>query len=148
VLLLKQRDREPEMREWVPMFPLGRWFDDLFRDADDQQLLKVEEFTENGTIVIRADMPGLDPDKDVDVTIEKGVLHIAAHRTEEQEKTEREFHRREIRYGEFVRSLVLPEGIDDAAIAATYENGILEVRVPIPTEPVKEPARQVPVTHS
>lgn len=146
--LLKHRERAPEVfRDW-PFGPLSlRWFDDLFTDADGAQLIMVDEFTEDGTLVVRAEMPGLDPEKDVEITVEAGMLHITATRTEEEETTERDFRRREIRYGSYARTLPLPNGVDEHAVKASYKGGMLEVRVPMPTEPTKEAATRVMVEH-
>ena len=95
-------------------------------------LIRIEETSEDGEIVVRAELPGIDPDKDVRVTLEDDVLTIHAERrdqrTEESEGTRRsEFH-----YGTLTRRLHVPRGIDPDAIAATYRDGILEVRVPAP----------------
>ena len=100
-------------------------------------MIRIEETTENGDVVVRAELPGIDPDKDVHVTLEDDVLTIHAERrdqrTEESEGTRRsEFH-----YGTLTRRLHVPRGIDPEAIAATYRDGILEVRVPAPA-PVAE----------
>ena len=148
--LLKHRDRSPDaIIEWpLALFPSWARFDEFFADTDGRRMIKVEEFTEDGTLVIRAELPGIDPDKDVEITIEGEVLHIAAHRREEEEKTERAFHRKEFRYGSFTRSLALPEGADASTVSATYVDGVLEVRVPLPEEPPKESAYRVPITQS
>ncbi len=148
--LIKHRERSPEVvREWpFGMFPSWRTLDELFRDPDGHQLIKVEEFSEGGTLVVRAELPGIDPDKDVEISVADGMLHITAERREEEEKTERSFHRRELRYGSFARSVVLPEGTDESSVTATYNDGILEVRVPLPTEPPRDEARRVPIARS
>jgi HSP20 family protein len=117
----------------------------MFRDLDSGQLIKVEEFTEDATLVIRAEIPGVDPEKDVEITVEGRMLHITAHRTEEEEKKERDFYRRELRYGSFERSIPLPEGADGQSVTATYGDGMLEVRIPLP-EPEKQEARRVTVS--
>ncbi len=98
-------------------------------------------------LVVRAEMPGIDPDKDVDITVSDGMLHISAERTEEEEKKGRHFHRRELRYGSFARSLPVPEGVDEQQISATYKDGMLEVRVPLPAAEAAKTARRVPVSH-
>jgi HSP20 family protein len=126
-----------------PAFP--RLFDDMFTDVEGREMIKVEQFTEDGTFVLRAEMPGIDPDKDVQITVDHDLLQIRAERREEEEKTERDFHRRELRYGSFARSVPLPEGVDDASITATYKDGILEVRAPVRAEAAEEEARKVPI---
>jgi len=115
----------------------GRW-PDLFRrplvvwpDTMDE-FLKVEQFHENGTLVVRAEIAGIDPDKDVEVTVTDGTLHIVAERREEESAEEKEYVRKEFRYGSFSRAITLPEGVSETDITATYKDGILEVRVPVP----------------
>ncbi len=88
--------------------------------------VRVEDFVEDGTYVLRAEMPGIDPDKDVTVSVEDDVLTIRGERREE----EKDKHHREFHYGSFTRSITLPKGVDAAEITATYTDGVLEVRVP------------------
>jgi HSP20 family molecular chaperone IbpA len=89
--------------------------------------IRVEDFEEEGKYVLRAEMPGVDPDKDIEVDVSGDVLTISGRRQEE----ERDKNHSEFRYGSFSRSLRLPPGSDRSSIAATYENGVLEVRVPV-----------------
>jgi HSP20 family protein len=109
--------------------------------------MHVEEFTEEGTLVIRAEMPGLDPEKDVEVSVVGDTLHITAERREEEESEGRDYARREFRYGAIHRELLIPKGLIDADVKATYKDGILEIRVPMPSE-VLETAKKIPVTTS
>lgn len=88
--------------------------------------VRVEDFVEEGTYVLRAEMPGIDPDKDVTVSVEDDTLTIRGERREE----EKDKHHREFHYGSFTRSITLPKGVDAAEITATYTDGVLEVRVP------------------
>ncbi|HET7486704.1 MAG TPA: Hsp20/alpha crystallin family protein [Acidimicrobiales bacterium] len=107
-----------------------------------EALIPVDEVREDGALVIRAEMPGIDPEKDVTITVTDGVLQIEAERRLEEKVEEKGYLRRELRYGTFVRSIALPEGVSDADISATYKDGILQVRVPIPAP---TPARTIPV---
>lgn len=109
--------------EWMRMMPFPR-----LREAGD--VIRVEEFRENGALVIRADLPGIDPDKDAEVTVSDGMLRIEAERHVEEKRQEKGYVRQELRYGALSRSLPLPAGADEAGITATYKDGILEVRVP------------------
>ena len=102
----------------------------------DRATIKVEEFTRDGRFVVRAELPGIDPEKDVDVSVTDGMLTIRAERKEEHT----EERRSEFVYGRFVRTLTLPSGVDESAITAEYKDGILEVSVPMP-EPVTAPTR-------
>lgn len=89
--------------------------------------VRVEDFTEEGTYVLRAELPGIDPDKDVELKVEGDMLTIRGERREEhKEKNHREFH-----YGSFRRTVTLPKGAKAGDITASYHDGVLEVRVPI-----------------
>lgn len=52
-------------------------------------LIRVEEYREDGTLVVRADLPGIDPDKDVELTVADGMLHIQAERRQEEKREEK-----------------------------------------------------------
>jgi HSP20 family protein len=148
-MTLKRAESDTESsHEWwpVPMFPLWRSFSDLLRDEQGRRMFAVEEFTQNGTLVVRAELPGIDPDKDVEVTVRDGDLHITAERSEEHEQHGRHFRRREMRYGSFARTIALPDGVDESKVEASYKDGILEVRVPVPTASQRHEPRKVAVT--
>ena len=108
---------------------LADWFDTLlpadFGWRGEIHTMRIEESVEDGILRIRAELPGMDPDKDIDVSIRDGVLTIEAMR---EETTERE-HRSEFFYGKFMRSLTLPPNADESSISAEYKDGILEVKV-------------------
>jgi HSP20 family protein len=108
-------------------------------------MIRVEEYQEDGTLVVRADLPGIDPDKDVELTVADGMLRIEAERRMEEKKEGKGYLRQEVRYGSFSRSLPLPAGVTGADITATYKDGILEIRIPGPT---REPARKIAISKS
>lgn len=108
-------------------------------------LVKVDEYTEGDALVIRADLPGIDPEKDVEISVEDGLLHVAAERREEEKTEERSYVRREIRYGSFTRDLPLPKGVSEGDVTACYKDGLLEIRVPMPSGEVVE-AKKIPVS--
>lgn len=112
----------------------------------DRGWLRVEQFTDDGTLVVRAELPDIDPEKDVELSVADGVLHIEAHREDKTEHKDAEVYRSEFRYGSFVRNIPLPERTRDEDIAATYKDGILEVRAPLAEEPA-EAVRKVPISH-
>ena len=93
--------------------------------------IHIEDFVEEDAYVVRAELPGLDATKDIDVSAAGGVLTITAKR----EETTKEQHRTEFHYGSFTRAITLPTGADAEKIAAKYEKGILEVRVPLAATP-------------
>src|SRR6185295_5463852 len=81
--------------------------------------------------VLRADLPGLS-EGDVAIELEDNVLTVSGERTAEHEDKKEGFYRMERSFGQFRRSLTLPEGIDAERIAATFDKGVLEVRIPKP----------------
>jgi HSP20 family protein len=103
--------------------------------------LRMEDYVEDGTYVLRAELPGVDPEKDIDVTVSKGILTISAHR---QEKAEGK-HRSEFRYGAFARSVTLPEGADEDRIRASYDRGVLEVVVNLKDQAAVQADKRIPV---
>jgi HSP20 family protein len=88
-------------------------------------LMRLEDEMEDGRYVLRAELPGIDPAKDVDITVSNGQLTIKAERTEKKEAKGRS----EFCYGSFVRSVTLPSGASEEDIKATYDKGILTVSV-------------------
>ena len=95
-------------------------------------LLRVDEYTKDGTLVIHAELAGVDPARDVDVTVEHGILRIAAERRDEKTVDDKAYRRRGLRHGAFRRELVLPEGATADDVKAAYKDGILEIRVTVP----------------
>lgn len=101
--------------------------------------IRIEDFVDEGVYVLRAEMPGIDPDKDIDLTVVGDVLTIKGERKEEEkQKGRHEFH-----YGSFSRSLTLPPGTKVEDVKASYEDGVLELRVPTGAE--QGAARKIPV---
>ena len=87
--------------------------------------MRTEEGVEDGRYVVRAELPGIDPEKQAEVTLSKGILTIHAERQENSDTK----HRSEFRYGSFTRHVALPASVDETNIEATYDRGILEVSV-------------------
>ena len=83
--------------------------------------------------VLRADLPGMS-EGDVKIELEDTVLTVSGERKAEHEQQEEGFHRVERAFGSFTRTLTLPKGIDPEAITASFDKGVLEVRVPKPQE--------------
>jgi HSP20 family protein len=83
--------------------------------------------------VLRADLPGLS-EGDVAIELEDNVLTVSGERNAEHEEKKEGFYRMERSFGQFRRSLTLPEGVDAEKIAATFDKGVLEVRIPKPEE--------------
>ena len=129
----EQRGIFPELFDWIES-PFT-----MFRTGADQTM-RVEDYVDDGDHVIRAELPGIDPDKDVEITVADGVLRIHAERHEEK----KEAHRSEFRYGSFTRSFTLPADTEIDDIKASYDKGILTVRVPEP-KAAKSEAKRITV---
>jgi HSP20 family protein len=130
-----------------PPFPpaAGRWLPDWFDQRGRDRLdwpdwsdwwseegggLKVEEFEDGDRFVVRVEVPGIDPDEDVELTVSDHTLRLRVERRAEEETQTKDGYRSEFRYGAYTRTIPLPSGAGDEDIAATYNDGILEVRVP------------------
>jgi HSP20 family protein len=119
------------------------WFEEPFLTLRPYlgQPIRIEEYVEGDHYLVRAELAGIDPDKDVEVTVGSGYLTIHAERSD---KTEGK-HRSEFRYGSFTRSLMLPVNADEDAVTASYRDGILTISVGL-KEAKKESAKKIEVT--
>ena len=127
------------------MWPSFRWPMATFRQWLPDSFIRVDEFRQDGFLVIRADLPGIDPDKDVELTVSNGMLHIAAERHEEQKVEKEGYVRQELHHGSFERDLPLPDGVSESDVTASYNNGVLEIRVPTPKP---EPGKKILISTS
>jgi HSP20 family molecular chaperone IbpA len=93
----------------------------------DNNLLRMEDETSEGLYQVRAELPGVDPIEDVEVTVRDGQLTIKAERTQANDTNGRS----EFPYGSFSRTIVLPVSADEDEINATYDRGILTIFVPL-----------------
>jgi HSP20 family protein len=96
-------------------------------------------YEEEGSLLVRTEIPGINPSEELTIEVEENILHIKGEKTMEKEISEDNRYLREYRYGTFRRDLMLPEGVDADKIRANYDNGILTVMVPMPDE--KSPSR-------
>ena len=102
-------------------------------------------FARNGDMVVRIDLPGVDP-KDIKVKFEEGELVVMGERKAEKEIKEEGYYRKEATYGFFERHMTLPKGIKDSEIKAEYDKGVLEISVPrMPKTDVLPKAKEIPV---
>src|SRR5215210_3972788 len=108
------------LRRWVPAM-------DLVESGDH--------------FVLRADLPGMS-EEDIEIELEDGTLTVSGERKAEHEEREEGFHRVERQFGAFSRQLTLPKGLD--AVAARFDRGVLEIRIPKPEE--RKP-RRISIAH-
>jgi HSP20 family protein len=101
-------------------------------------------YRNDGELVVQVELPGLDPDADLDIEVEDNVLQIKGEKTQSTEIEETDCYVTERRFGAFCRSVMLPSGVATEDIVASYDNGVLTVRVPLPEKAVQE---QPPAVH-
>ena len=99
------------------MPPMGAW-------APDLDILEAKE-----ALTIRAEVPGIDP-KDIQVTLENGVLMLRGEKRQEMEQKDERVYRSERHYGSFARSVRLPATVDATKVLARFKNGVLTVVLP------------------
>ena len=111
----------PDLAGWLespctgpPPFLTGRMF-------------RLEESIRDDRYVIRAELPGLDPENDIEVTVEGRILTIRAERRQQDKGP----YRSEFRYGSLARAVRLPARVDAAAVTARYDKGVLQVSAPV-----------------
>ena len=89
----------------------------------------VDVTEKDGEYEITAELPGLD-DKNVEVKVASGVLTIKGEKKEEKEEREKDYYLSERRYGSFMRSFQVPDGVDAEKIEASFAKGVLTVKLP------------------
>lgn len=139
-------------RSWDPFTVLSRMdrdFDDLVRRTWGAQgrtagfVPAVEVVRDGEDVVVRLELPGVDVEKDVNIEVERGRLVISGERRTVQEGDG--VLVRELRYGAFRREFALPQGITPEQVEASYDSGLLDVRVRAAVKP--EPtAVRVPIS--
>lgn len=131
-------------RSSSPISEMADWLETItsLRPSWGEGFIPIEEYREDERYVVRADLPGVDPDKDITVTVDDGYLVIHGERHQE----ERDALHSEVRFGSFSRRLPLPKGCTGEDITASYASGVLTVSLPTGAE-VAEPTR-IPVARS
>jgi len=121
------------------------WFEEPFLNLKPYlvQPIRIEDYTEDGHYVVRAEIAGIDPEKELDVSVGAGYLSIRAERSSHVEGK----HRSEFRYGAFSRTVALPADADPADVTAEYAGGILTIKVALKSEH-QEAVTRIPVSIS
>jgi HSP20 family protein len=105
-----------------------------------------DTFEKGEDLVVRVELPGIDPNKDVQVFVDDATLVIRGARKQTDEVEDESYYRMEASFGAFERRLPIPRGIDEQAIEAEYVDGVLRVRVPKAAKRVAPPeAKEIPV---
>jgi HSP20 family protein len=123
---------------WAPFTAPGY----AFGEVDWTPTLEVVE--KEGRLIARFELPGLKKEE-VTVTVTEEGLTVTGERKREEEKKNHNWYRTERAYGKFVRTVPLPAGVNTAEIKATFQNGILELVVPLPPAAVAAVPRRVEI---
>ena len=111
---------------------LDRWVNDFFGPATvhDWSFRPAAEIVKDGDdAVVRIELPGVDVEKDVHVEVDRGALIIHGERRDEHSEEKNGRTLREVRYGSFRRAFALPSHVTGDTVTATYEAGVLTVKV-------------------
>ena len=132
------------LQRWDPFSELGELrtrFDRLFGDLTDGRergwMPAIDVVRDHGNLVLRADVPGITP-QEVKIEVENDILTVSGEHEESTEAKDKQYVRRERRYGSFARSMALPAGIDAKHIKAITKDGVVEVTIPLPKEAKQE----------
>ena len=136
-----------DLIRWNPAEELSNWhrdIDELFgrffqRPEGSMQnwVPRMETYRKDNDYVVKLDLPGVNPN-DVHVETEGNLLTISGERKAEEKGSEY----RETFYGKFERQIALPQGVEADKVSATYQHGVLEIRVSLPAQLA---ARTVPI---
>jgi HSP20 family protein len=143
----KREESPVRLWDWLNAPEVGRFLEGLRPWFREEDRIRIEQKVTDDTMVIRAEMPGIDPEKDVEITLDDGVLHMHAERRFEKTDEEEGRTRSEFRYGSFARAVRVPKDLTADQVAASYRDGILEVTLPYKS-PTETPPRRVTVTRS
>ena len=107
--------------DWFEGPEIARWFEGLRPMLAWEDRLRVEEEIQDDALVIRAQVPGIDPEKDAEITVQGGRLHLRVERRRETKEEQEGRMRSEFRYGSLHRTLALPEDVQAEDVTATYQ---------------------------
>lgn len=132
------------LTRWEPFAELGelrtrfdRVFGDILDDGERHWVPAVDVVRDDGNLVVRADIPGIKAEE-VKIEVEDDILTVKGEHEERKEEKDKDFLRRERRYGSFSRSMALPAGVGAKKIKAETHGGVVEVTIPLPKEAEKQ----------
>jgi HSP20 family protein len=127
----------PRRSNWLSLMPDIDLFDRMFEDwnvpslcSEERVVVPAFDISETEKeYVISGEIPGIEP-KDLEVTLNDGILTVKGEKKQESEEKEENYHRVERHYGSFQRSFRLPENIKRDDLDASYKDGILKLTLP------------------
>jgi HSP20 family protein len=133
-----------------PASRLARWWASEVRQLDASypwdDRIKVEQRTTADRLEVHAEIPGVDPRKDIKVTLGDGFLRIDAHRHKETDVESWTHVASEFQYGSVYRLIGVPIGVRPEDVTATYRNGVLMIEAKLPEEIDTSHGQEIPVT--
>ena len=131
ITLFRRRRPLEGLTTWFNDF--DSWFDNDFFDRTTETTwtpaIDIKE--QNGKYLLKADLPGINK-KDIHVELKDGYLTLKGERKSEHAENNANYHRIERTYGSFQRSFRVPEGLTEKDIIAKYNDGVLEMSIPVP----------------
>jgi len=106
-------------------------------DGEAQWLPSLDISETSNDLVVKAELPGMDP-KDIDISLNDGMLTIKGERKQEKEEKEENYHLIERSYGSFCRSVKLPKEVKHDKVKASFRNGVLKIVLPKSEESKKK----------
>lgn len=142
-----------QLQLWRPLFDLEREIASIFDRAPRffeepgfEFRPMIDLVRGEDRMVVTVELPGIDPETDVEISVLEDVLVIKGEKSIEQEVDEEHHVVKERRYGMFERRIPLPDGVDPESVTADYDKGVLTVTVPMPEETEEAPTRSIPIT--
>ena len=143
-----------ELYRWDPFTALARMdrqFDEIVRrtwgsgskpnPVGTGFVPPVEMIQEGADVLLRLELPGIDPANDIDVSVHEGRLIVTGERKDTRTQEDGRALVRELRYGSFRREFALPDGVNSDDVEAAYDQGLLELRIREVVKPAPEPKR-------
>jgi len=120
--------------KWSPFFEpfdsMDKFFDNFPAVARGQGLVPaIDVYDSKDSVVIETALPGVDP-RNVQLSIENDVLTISGSSERKTEVDEKDYYRKEIRSGSFMRQVSLPAGVKEDSAKASFKDGILKIDFP------------------
>jgi len=117
-------------------WPWEPWEDMIERFFGEWPEIKAREFVppmdvyeKGGKVIVETPIAGVDPEK-VAISVEDNVLTIKGKSEKKSEVEEKNYYRKEVRYGSFYRSVTLPADVIGTKAEASYKDGVLKIEIP------------------
>ena len=128
---------------WRTSRPFFSW-PDLWDGMGTDFEVRVEEYEKADSYVVRAEVPGIDIDKNVELSVQNQQLHLVIHRERREKSSDTRHFRSEFQYGSFTRIIPLPVTASEKDVKATYKDGILEIRIKL--DGTQSQGHRIPIT--